>query len=206
MLTTVPHPTLTAVNRRRPTFWLAVSLLALALATPALAREAKAPATPQPTVSSPVSGITFQDAPRALPVDSHFSQAIQTIAVDVGLSCEQVESYGWSVAPGDQERVNRIFTQTAQELARLGYSVAPQSPGSAAADITVYTATRPDKTVLFTWSAGPSGLLLLTCDARLTGMVDTSKRGFDPSLMTAATAPTEHVDSSTSLTKPHAAA
>lgn len=122
-----------------------------------------------PIISSPISGVVFHDAPKILPVDSRFSQAVQTIGFDIGLTCGQVESYGWNVAIGDQDRVNAIFTDTARELARLGYMVTPQSPGSAAADITVYTASRSDKNVLFTWSAGNAGLLLLMCDGQQNG-------------------------------------
>ena len=132
------------------------------------------------TVSSPVTGITFEDAPRLLPVDSRFSQAIQTIGFDVGLTCQQIEAYGWKIQPNEQTRVNNIFADVAQELASLGYSVLPQNPGSAAADITVFTASRGSgdagQTVLFTWSAGKAGLLLLLCEAR----GDITKQGFGP--------------------------
>ncbi len=129
-----------------------------------------------PTVSSPVTGITFADAPRMLPVDTRFSQAIQTVGFDVGLTCQQIEAYGWKIGANEQTRVNNIFGDTAEQLANLGYSVLPQNPGSAAADITVYTASKPGQDVLFTWSAGKAGLLLLLCDARGAG----DKKGFGP--------------------------
>lgn len=160
-------------------------LLLMGTALVALPTAAMAQTT-SPIISSPVSGVVFQDAPSLLPVDTRFSQAVQTVAIDLGLVCEQVESYGWTITPDQQDRVNTIFTQTAEELARLGYHVTPQSPSSAAADITVYTASRADKNVIFMWSAGTTGLLLLTCDAR----GDVAPKGFGPgaSAMNAASA------------------
>ena len=151
----------------------------LAVALPACAQDTApdaAQVAPTPIVSSPVSGIVFSDAPRILPVDSRFAQAIETIGFDLGLSCGQVESYGWALGATEQDRVNGIFTNAAQELSSLGYAVQPQSPPSATTDLTVYTATRPDRTVLFTWSAGSNGLLLLLCDAQ-SGVVS---QGFGP--------------------------
>ena len=117
-------------------------------------------------VKSAISGINFKDAPEVLPVEERYSQAIQTIAADLGNSCQQIESYGWSIDPSQQARVNAIFTDTAKELSRLGYSVSAQSPGSAAADITVYSATRAGRNLLLTWSAGKDKLLLLMCQTQ----------------------------------------
>lgn len=193
MLTKFRTPMISA-NTDRATRRAAIASAALLLALnfmafPAISHAQVQSEPPRAAiVSSPVSGVVFEDAPRILPIDSRFSQAIQTIAFDVGLTCEQVESYGWTIGANEQDRVNTIFTQTAQELARLGYSVIPQSPGSASADITVFTATRPDKNVLFTWSAGNSGLLLLMCDARSFNNGEVTKRGFGPGAAAATSA------------------
>jgi hypothetical protein len=154
---------------------LRLSFLVLALATagftaahPARAGELQMRDLPRATESS-VSNISFTDAPKRLPIDTRFSQAIQTIAFNLNLSCRQIEAYGWTLSPSEQTRVDAIFTDAATQLANAGYTVKPQNPAAAAEDITVYTATQresPTDHLLFMWSAGDAGLLLLLCDAK----------------------------------------
>lgn len=119
--------------------------------------------------SSAVAGISFSEPAASLPIDTRFSQSIQTVAFDLGLTCGQIEAYGWSMGANDQARVDALFTNTAVELNKQGYRVQPQNPSSVGEDITVYTATRADDartSKLFVWSAGDAGLLLLLCDAK----------------------------------------
>lgn len=121
------------------------------------------------TSTSSVTGINFAEPATSLPIDTRFSQSIQTVAFDLGLTCGQIEALGWSMGAHDQARVDALFTNTAVELNKLGYRVTPQDPSVAAEDITVYTATQADDTnahKLFVWSAGDAGLLLLVCDAK----------------------------------------
>lgn len=148
---------------------LAVLLCAAVTTPPASATEPSSLRPLTTTGNSQVTGITFSEAPTVLPIDTRFSQSIQTIALDLGLSCGQIEAFGWNIAPNDQARVDSLFTNTAVELNRLGYRVQPQDPAAAAEDITVYTATRADNArdpALFVWSAGDAGLLLLICGAK----------------------------------------
>ena len=148
-------------------------LVALTIATGAAAYAGELQMRELPrAASSSVSNITFADAPKRLPIDTRFSQAIQTVAFNLSLACRQIEAYGWTLKPSEQSRVDAIFTDAATQLANYGYVVKPQNPVSAAEDITVYTATRPNAPndhILFMWSAGDAGLLLLMCDAKGSG-------------------------------------
>lgn len=143
---------------------------ALVCGAPIMAQAGELQTRPLTTVStSSISGVKLAEPAITLPIDTRFSQSIQTVAFDLGLTCGQIEALGWSMGPTDQGRVDTLFTNTAVELNRLGYTVTPQDPAVAAEDITVYTATKPDDTrahKLFVWSAGDAGLLLLTCDAK----------------------------------------
>lgn len=158
--------------KKPATVFLCATLLTLValLTFQSTAVAAQLQARPLATTStSTVSGVTFAEPAASLPIDTRFSQSIQTVAFDLGLTCGQIEALGWSMRANDQARVDNLFTNTAVELNRLGYTVTPQDPAAAAEDITVYTATaRDDKRShkLFVWSAGDAGLLLLMCDAK----------------------------------------
>jgi len=150
-----------------------LSALIITALTTAAATAGELHVRPLPrAASSSISGINFADAPRQLPIDTRFSEAIQTVAFDLDLTCRQIEAYGWTMKQNEQDRVDGIFTNAATDLAAQGYIVKPQNPASAAEDITVYTATRANNAqdhLLMMWSAGEAGLLLLMCDAKGSG-------------------------------------
>lgn len=161
---------MTSHHARATRHIIALAFIALICCYASAANAIERAARPLSVAStSSVAGISFSEPARQLPIDTRFSQSIQTVAFDLNLACAQIEAFGWSMAPTEQARVDALFTNTALALNKAGYRVQPQNPASVAEDITVYTATQsatPKEHKLFVWSAGDAGLLLLVCDAK----------------------------------------
>lgn len=113
-----------------------------------------------------LAGISFDDPPLALPVTPNLQQALNQIAGDIGRHCTTSAAYGWRLAQTEQQRVNTIFSNTAAHLNAAGFNLAPQTPPSATRDITIFLAQHSNRELLFMWSAGELGLVLLVCDAQ----------------------------------------
>lgn len=113
-----------------------------------------------------LAGISFDDPPLTLPVTPNLQQALNQVAGDIGRHCTASAAYGWRLAQTEQQRVNTIFSNTATRLNAAGYTLAPQTPPSATRDITIFLAQHSDRELLFMWSAGELGLVLLVCDAQ----------------------------------------
>ncbi|MDD5586477.1 MAG: hypothetical protein PHY92_05920 [Alphaproteobacteria bacterium] len=112
---------------------------------------------------SPTAGITFDDRPLLLPVQRNFQMAMLTASSELGRSCGHMEAYGWRMAPNEQDRVNQIFNNTIDRMRAQGFMVESKSPTSVSRDVTIFTADRPDKHLLFMFSAGEIGLAMVLC-------------------------------------------
>lgn len=141
---------------------------AILMTTPAAAAD-----QPETTAQLTLAGISFDDPPLRLPVTPKLQTALNQIAGDIGRHCTTQEAYGWRLQQTEQQRVNGIFSSAAAKLNTAGYNLAPQSPPSATRDITIFLAQRPAQDLLFLWSAGELGLVLLVCDAP-SGAVETA--------------------------------
>jgi hypothetical protein len=114
----------------------------------------------------PLTGIAFDDPPKLLPVTVGFLQALDKIAAEFGATCRDYEVFAWALQATEQARVNRIFSNTTAALTRAGYALQPLQPQNASADVTVFGASRNGQKLLALWSAGPSGLLLMSCETQ----------------------------------------
>lgn len=112
---------------------------------------------------SPISGIAFEDRPLLLPVQRNFQMAMLTASSELGRSCGHMEAYGWRMDPNEQGRVNQIFNNTVDRLRAQGFVVESQTLGSVSHDVTLFTADRRDKNLIFMWSAGEVGLVMVLC-------------------------------------------
>ena len=113
---------------------------------------------------SALAGISFTDPPIQLPVTENFEDAMLNVATDLQRRCRTIEAYGWRLRQAEQKRVNDIFDSTALQLGAEKYKLVPRTPRSASPEVTVFTADKSDKSLLFLWSAGELGLVLLICD------------------------------------------
>jgi len=114
--------------------------------------------------ASPLAGFAFDDRPLQLPPQRNFQMALLTAGSELGRSCGKMEAYGWRMGDTEQQRVNQIFNATVDRLRGLGYSVESQAPSSVSSDITLFTADKADKHLLFMWSAGEIGLVMVLCE------------------------------------------
>jgi hypothetical protein len=129
--------------------------------------EALAAPTPTelPTAAgSPIAGINFDDRPFILPSQRNFQMAMITASSELGRSCGRMESYGWRLDKAEQTRVNLIFNNTVDRLRAQGFAVESKAPQSVSPDITLFTADRADKHLIFLWSAGDVGLVMVMCE------------------------------------------
>jgi len=124
---------------------------------------ARASDMPQ-AAGSPSAGITFDDRPLMLPIQRNFQMAMLTASSELGRSCGQMEAYGWRMGANEQQRVNQIFNNTVDRMRAQGFAVESKSPSSVSRDVTMFTADRPDKHLLFMWSAGEIGLVMVLCE------------------------------------------
>lgn len=122
-----------------------------------------APELPQ-AAGSPLAGIGFDDRPLLLPVQRNFQMAMLTASSELGRSCGKMEVYGWRMKGNEQQRVNQIFNNTVDRLRAQGFIVETQTPSVVSQDVTVFTADRPDKHLIFMWSAGEIGLVSVLCE------------------------------------------
>jgi hypothetical protein len=113
---------------------------------------------------SPIAGISFDDRPLLLPVQRNFQMAMLTASSELGRTCGHIESYGWRMKTNEQGRVNQIFNNTVDRLRAQGFAVESKAPTSVSKDVTLFTADRPDKHLIFLWSAGEIGLVMVLCE------------------------------------------
>jgi hypothetical protein len=139
---------------------LAAFLIGGVLLAPLLANASDMPTA----AGSPIAGITFDDRPLLLPEQRNFQMAMLTASSELGRSCSHIESYGWRMAPNEQQRVNQIFNNTVDRMRAQGFIVESKSPSTVAHDVTLFTADRPDKHLIFMWSAGEIGLVMVICE------------------------------------------
>lgn len=121
-------------------------------------------AADMPTAAgSPIAGINFDDRPLLLPVQRNFQMAMLTTSTELGRTCGKMEAYGWRLGNDEQARVNQIFNNTVDRLRAQGYTVETQTSRSISSDVTLFTADRDDKRLMFLWSAGEIGLVMVLC-------------------------------------------
>lgn len=132
----------------------------LALMVPAgWARAADLPTA----AGSPIAGINFDDRPLMLPVQRNFQMAMLTASTELGRTCGKMEAYGWRLGDKEQGRVNQIFNNTVDRMRAQGYAVQTQNARAVSKDVTLFTADREDKRLMFLWSAGDIGLVMVLC-------------------------------------------
>ncbi len=117
--------------------------------------------------ASQLAGVTFDDLPFLLPVEVNFRMAMLAVSSELGRSCGKMEAYGWHMSQSEQNRVNQIFNSTIEKLRAQGYVASPESLKAASKDITVFTADRPNRHLVFLWSASDLGLVLNICETSL---------------------------------------
>jgi len=113
---------------------------------------------------STIAGITFDDPPLNLPPQRNFQMAMLTASSELGRSCGKMEAYGWRMGANEQERVNQIFNSTVDRMRGQGFVVESKAPTSVSRDVTLFTADRADKHLVFLWSAGEIGLVMVVCE------------------------------------------
>ncbi len=138
-----------------PSLVLVLGLLALTPAAWAQSAEGS---------RSSLAGISFTDPPIQLPVTESFEDAMLNVAADLQRRCRTIEAYGWRLRQAEQKRVNDIFDATALQLGANKFKLVPRTPRSASPEVTVFTADKSEQSLLFLWSAGELGLVLLICD------------------------------------------
>ncbi len=144
----------------RPFLPLMLAFGVLGMATPLAAADL------QQTANLPLAQVAFDDQPVILPVTDSFNTAMHSVATDIGKHCTTTEAYGWRLQQTEQPRVNTIFNSVAGKLSTAGYNLQPQTPPSATREVTVFTAQKQDQDLLFMWSAGELGLVLLVCETQ----------------------------------------
>jgi hypothetical protein len=140
-----------------------LSVLMLAVVFVALGKPLAAADMPL-AAGSPIAGITFDDRPLLLPVQRNFQMAMLTASSELGRSCGKIEAYGWRLGTNEQKRVNQIFNNTVDRMRAQGFAVESKSPTSVSKDVTLFTADREDKHLIFLWSAGEIGLVMVLCE------------------------------------------
>jgi hypothetical protein len=149
------------MNRAPYTGWLLSFLFAIGMACAASAALA---ADLPVAEGSALAGISFEDHPLLLPVQRNFQMAMLTASSELGRSCGAIEAFGWRVAQNEQDRVNHIFNDAVNKLRAQGLTVESKAPNSVSRDITMFTADGRDKNLLFMWSAGEIGLVMVVCE------------------------------------------
>ncbi len=144
-------------------FQRALSIFLLAMFGGVFALPSAAEDMPK-AAGSPIAGITFDDQPLLLPDQRNFQMAMITASSELGRSCGRMESYGWRLAADEQGRVNQIFNNTVDRLRAQGYAVENRSSQVVSSDVTLFVADRPDKHLIFLWSAGELGLVMVLCE------------------------------------------
>ncbi|MGE4351872.1 MAG: hypothetical protein AB7E52_06760 [Bdellovibrionales bacterium] len=113
---------------------------------------------------SPIAGIAFDDRPLILPVQRNFQMAMLTVSSELGRSCGRMEAYGWRLESQEQARVNQIFNNTVDRMRAQGYGVETKNSSAVSSDVTLFTADRTDRHLIFLWSAGEIGLVMVLCE------------------------------------------
>ncbi len=149
--------------------------------------------------SSPIAGIVFDDPPLVLPPQRNFQMAMLIASSELGRSCGKMEVYGWRLAGDEQPRVDRIFNNAVDRLRAQGYAVESKTASGVSRDVTLFSADREGKHMIFLWSAGEIGLVMVLCEtsAPLSPVSENVLKSVDPSLPASAP-PTALVPSSAS--------
>lgn len=122
-------------------------------------------ANDMPTAAgSPIAGISFDDRPLLLPVQRNFQMAMLTVSSELGRTCGRMEAYGWRTEAAEQDRVNQIFNNTVDRMRAQGYAVESKSSNAVSRDVTLFSADRSDRHLIFLWSAGEIGLVMVLCE------------------------------------------
>ena len=151
------------MNRQNTLCVRLIALVVLTLGAWALTTCANAGELPVAT-GSPLAGIAFDDRPLQLPVQRDFQMAMLTAGSELGRSCGALEAYGWRLSQTEQDRVDQVFNNTVDKLRAQGFAVESKTPISISRDITMFTADRSDRHLLFMWSAGEIGLVTVLCE------------------------------------------
>lgn len=162
---------------------LTLSLAIPTIANPALAQDAakdaarpaakphaqKAapakPAMPRTMPGSPMAQIPFADQPFPLQDDGTFRGILDKIAADANRRCTRQEQFGWEIAKGDQERLDRIFGGTMAAFEQNGYLLGQFTAKSAPnPDIVTYLADKDKRRLLLVWAPMTDSAMLMMCD------------------------------------------
>ncbi|WP_448192174.1 hypothetical protein [Azospirillum sp. sgz301742] len=159
--------------------WIFSALLAVAVASPALAQQQQSQQQPsqQPgrqlvrmAKGSPLAKIFFSEPALILDDDGTYAGAMERVGKEVGRDCGTVESYGWDFKGKDreqqQQRASAIYESTMDALKRAGYALAEKKTRAVPdPDTVVYTAEGKENRLLLMWSPVQDATILLICDA-----------------------------------------
>ena len=154
--------------------WIFSALLAVAVASPALAQQQgqQQPGRQMVRVAkgSPLAKIFFNEPALLLDDDGTYAGALQRVAHEVSRECGAVESYGWDFKGKDreqqQQRANAVYESTMDALKKAGYTLAEKRVRAIPDPETlVYTADGKENRLLVMWSPVQDATLLLICDA-----------------------------------------
>lgn len=165
-----PSEMITAIkNRAQQRYWEGRKPLKEQMASPQKAAADLAGQRLSRASYSDILGVTFDDQPLRMGASETFRRSLDAVSFELGTPCRKPEDayyeyLGWPLQQSEQARVDRIFEETHAKLKLRGFSVLPQRPRAAAADVSVFTAQRLKKHVIGMWSAGDAGLLLLACE------------------------------------------
>ncbi|MFA6279686.1 MAG: hypothetical protein WC612_02705 [Bdellovibrionales bacterium] len=141
------------------------SVCAFALMCVLMIASGRVRAGDMPTAAgSPIAGISFDDRPLILPIQRNFQMAMLTASSEMGRSCGRMEAYGWRLGDAEQDRVNQIFDNTVDRMRAQGFNVASKTATTVSRDVTLFAADRADKHLIFMWSAGEIGLVMVLCE------------------------------------------
>lgn len=130
--------------------------------------KAAAPAKPgkiKVMLGSPMAQVKFGEPAYPLKDDGTYRDYMGQMVGEFGRRCIRQEQFGWEVAKGDQDRLDRIFQGTMAAFGQTGYLVGEIKPKAVTdAETLVFLADRNKHRLLVAWVPMESSVLLMMCD------------------------------------------
>lgn len=121
----------------------------------------------QKAEKSVILGVTFPDKPFPLADDGGtYASFMASAAKDVGRQCKTMESYGWDLKVGDQDRLNQIVDATMNAVQKDGYKAVEVKPQTAeGTNAVAITVDKAKKQAFLLWAPVGKGVVLLICES-----------------------------------------
>ncbi|MCG5242804.1 hypothetical protein [Azospirillum doebereinerae] len=130
--------------------------------------KAAAPAKPgkaKVMPGSPMAQVKFGEPAYPLTDDGTYRDYMGRIVGEYGRRCVRQEQFGWELAKGDQERLDRIFQGTMTGFGQTGYLTGEIKPKAVTDPETiVFLADRAKHRLLMVWVPMETSVLLMMCD------------------------------------------